>query len=387
MKKQSFALLTLGTFPFLPASTRADVLDFEGLTAGTIPHQLTAGAGLTGDAPGVVGVRGTSVMFGAGVNCAVVFDSSHPTGGDWDLGTPNQFYGGPGIGSGGLSNRKELGNILIIGEDLVDVAPADGLVDDPDDADLVGSHIDFDFSAAGVITKKKPISTVTVNSLVVLDVEAEQGEAGTFVELWGPGLPVNLIAIPPTGDNGAIRLVGIDLAGVSNVRVNLNGSGAVDEVVFDEDVPTGGGFCWFTTGGFLNSGLQSGGKEYTFGGNVGPPPSGALEVIDHGTGDNFHTNEVHIVDCLTIPGTGPGQPGGKKGFTTNKALFEGTGRLNGVKGFPFTGFVVDSGEPAGKKANEPDYFEIDVRDPLTNATVFFASGHLDGGNVQLHPAK
>jgi hypothetical protein len=145
------------------------------------------------------------------------------------------------------------------------------------------------------------------------------------------------------------------------------------------------GLCWITTGGFHNSGNPDGSKDYTFGGNVGPPPRGSWQVIDHETGDNFHSNNVWIVSCEVILLTGPDQPGGKKGFKINQANFEGTGRLNGVDGYPFTGLVQDAGEPHGKKGNDRDYFEIVVRDPGTNEIVFEASAELDGGNVQIHP--
>jgi hypothetical protein len=143
--------------------------------------------------------------------------------------------------------------------------------------------------------------------------------------------------------------------------------------------------CWITTGGFHNAGDQAGGKDFTFGGNVGPPPRGSWEVVDHVTGDNFHSNDVHIVSCDVVDLTGPDQPGGKKGFKINQASFEGTGRLNGVDGFPFTGFVQDAGEPHGKKGNDQDYYSITVRDPNTLAIVFETSATLDGGNVQIHP--
>jgi hypothetical protein len=124
--------------------------------------------------------------------------------------------------------------------------------------------------------------------------------------------------------------------------------------------------CWITTGGYHNAGEQSGSKDFTFGGNVGPPPRGSLS-------------------CDVIQLTGPDQPGGKKGFKINQASFEGVGRLNFIDGYPFTGYVQDAGEPSGKKGNDQDYFAITVRDPITNAVVFEASATLDGGNVQIHP--
>ncbi len=143
--------------------------------------------------------------------------------------------------------------------------------------------------------------------------------------------------------------------------------------------------CWITTGGFHNTGETAGAKDFTFGGNVGPPPRGSWEVVDHNTMDNFHSNDVQIVRCDVVQLTGPGQPGGKKGFKINQASFEGTGRLNGVDGYLFTGYVQDAGEPQGKKANDQDFFSITVRDPNTFAIVFEASAVLDGGNVQIHP--
>jgi len=51
----------------------------------------------------------------------MIFDSSHPSGGDFDLGTPNEYYGGPGKGVAGgpgpTQNDKALGNVVIVSED------------------------------------------------------------------------------------------------------------------------------------------------------------------------------------------------------------------------------------------------------------------------------
>lgn len=143
--------------------------------------------------------------------------------------------------------------------------------------------------------------------------------------------------------------------------------------------------CWITTGGFQNAGTPKGSKLYTFGGNVGPPPRGSWQVIDHTTGDNFHSNDVHITACTTVGNGGPGQPGGKKGLKTDRADFAGVGRLNFVDGYPFVGYVEDAGEPHGKKGKNQDVFSITVFDPVTGAVVFQASAPLDGGNVQIHP--
>jgi hypothetical protein len=217
-----------------------------------------------------------------------------------------------------------------------------------------------------------------------MDVEREEGEDGTFLILSGPNLPPNLIAIPPTGNNGVVPIDGIGLSGVTNMRVQMNGSGGFAGLTINQDLPRS---CWITTGGFQNAGVKSGGKDFTFGGNVGPPSSGSWEVVDHNTGDNFHSNDVHIDSCRVIDHTGPGQPGGNKGFDINQAFFSGTGRLNHVDGYPFVGFVIDGGEPGGKKNNQKDEFWIQVYDPATLAVVFETQFELDGGNVQIHPCN
>lgn len=148
--------------------------------------------------------------------------------------------------------------------------------------------------------------------------------------------------------------------------------------------------CWITGGGFIDlvDNDAAGSKSFTFGGNVGPPPRGSWQIVDHETGDKFHTNTVNIVSCEVLPDTtGPGQPGGNKGFDKNKANFAGMGMLNGVGGCPFTGFVIDGGEPQGKKTNSHDEFHLETTDPQACGGTFFVDGELPGGNFQIHPPK
>jgi hypothetical protein len=52
----------------------------------------------------------------------MIFDSTNPSGGDVDLGTPNVDFGGPGIGRAGQQGRRyennlPRGNLLIISQD------------------------------------------------------------------------------------------------------------------------------------------------------------------------------------------------------------------------------------------------------------------------------
>jgi hypothetical protein len=382
--KQWTGLAALGLLCALAAPVQAADIDFEGLEPGTILYQVSAGVGATADLPGTVGVFGFNPKFGAGTNAAVVFDSSDnyvkPSLGSQflDLGTPNEVFGGPGVGEGGeTTNDTPLYNILVVEKYLTD-ADNDGLVDQPDDDDRLGMDFEFDFSTV----KNNGKGTVTVNSVTLMDIERDEGETGTNLILSGPGLPPNLITIPNTDNNGVVTIDGIGLSGVDTMIVEMNGSGALVGMVVEEDQP---GSCWITSGGFHNAGIQSGSKDFTFGGNVGPPASGSWEVIDHNSGDNFHTNDVHITDCSVVNRTGPDQPGGKKGFTINRADFAGTGSLNHTDGYPFTGYVLDGGEPAGKKNKDKDHFSITVYDPTMTVVVFEADGDLDGGNVQIHP--
>ncbi|MBT8442465.1 MAG: hypothetical protein KJO76_08770 [Gammaproteobacteria bacterium] len=373
-------------------AVQADTIDFEGLPAGTIVDELSKGAGIDGNATGVVKVQGRNTIF-PNTNAAIIFDSDCPVvidpvfsdcgRDDLDIGSPNEDFGGPGVGEGGeagspFQNDEALGMIMVLAKDLVDTN-GDNLVDDPDDADVPG-FIDFDFS---MIKKGQNDGTVTINSVQFLDIEFDEGESPAQMVLMGPNIPTATISIIDTGNNGLATIEGIKLEGVSNVRVEFLGSGSLGAISFDE--PKGEKFCWITTGGFQNAGVQAGSKDYTFGGNVGPPAHGSWEVIDHETGDNFHTHDVRITNCITIEGTGPGQPGGKKGFDVNQAFFECTsGTFNHVDGYTCTGYVIDRGEPSGKNGNDTDEYAITVRDG-NGVVVMEVNGMLDGGNVQIHP--
>ena len=159
------------------------------------------------------------------LNAAVIFDSANPTGEDPDLGTPNETFGGPGIGVGGeagspFENAVAKGNLLIIAEDLVD-ADNDGLIDDPDDMDLPGASITFDFSGIG---------TVEVESMSFVDGEDERPP--TSIELYAPG-GVLLTSIPvmQPGDNGIVT-VPVDVQNVEVAILRINGSTSVDDVCF-----------------------------------------------------------------------------------------------------------------------------------------------------------
>jgi hypothetical protein len=140
----------------------------------------------------------------------MVFDSANPTGGDWDLGTPHQDFGGPGRGRGGEAGRAgenahPLGNILILSED------ADS--SDPDD-DARGGTTTFTFD-----------TPATVLSVDVLDVDCD--EVGGWIRTYDAG--GGLISESPIlrrGNNG-FQTVEVGAENVSRMDVYVKSSGAI----------------------------------------------------------------------------------------------------------------------------------------------------------------
>ena len=135
----------------------------------------------------------------------IIFDSSNPTGDDWDLGGP-------------------WGNILIIAEDDVD-ANGDGLVDDPDD------------EAKGGIIIFHSNNSCSSLGFDLIDFEENEGNSGTLVIILESGGSIN---IPFTdfegtvwGDNShnSISIPAEDIGGTfRQVEFHFNGSGAIDNI-------------------------------------------------------------------------------------------------------------------------------------------------------------
>ena len=146
---------------------------------------------------------------------AMIFDSAQPTGGDRDLGSPNESFGGPGIGSGGSStssfaNSIAQNNVLIISED--------NDASDPDDNASGGTFV-FTFDNA-----------VMLDEIRLLDIN--EGESA-FVRLYDAA--GNLVqsdsASGASGGNG-FYVVDLSASGVARMEVQLTGSGAITDVIF-----------------------------------------------------------------------------------------------------------------------------------------------------------
>jgi hypothetical protein len=190
------------------------VFDYETDAAG-LP--IVAGQDLT-DAYSAWGadlvVWNTQNMSSMGLGIA--FDSSNPTGGAVDLGTPNQAYGGPGVGGGGASNTLPLGNLLISAENFVD-SNGDGLIDVPDD-DANGAWFEYFFDAPTCI-----FSMTTV--------DADYGETTPdLVAYNAAGQTIEWINISATGNNGVVTTT-FEVCGVDHVMYDIYGSGAMDNFV------------------------------------------------------------------------------------------------------------------------------------------------------------
>lgn len=157
------------------------------------------------------GIHVSAVGNSPGPNPAMVFNSAAPTGGDPDLGTPNQFYGGPGIGAGGGpgpgANTTALGKILIISEDN---DPSD-----PDD-DGQGGTITFTYDADAFI-----------DSLEILDIEET---APATVRVYNASNQLlKSVPILTLGDN-SYQTVVVNQGGVRKMVISLAGSGGLPSV-------------------------------------------------------------------------------------------------------------------------------------------------------------
>lgn len=154
-------------------------------------NNLTAGDFVT-DQYSDLGVRIVAAATPPGANQAMIFDTNNPTGEDDDLATDN------------------LDNVLIISEDA-DAA-------DPDD-NTTGGSFNFEFDDA-----------VAIKSLTFLDTEAPA--LLRFFDV--NGLLISEQFVPPAGDNGQ-SVIQLFVPGTARFEVELQGSGAIDNLVFEDN--------------------------------------------------------------------------------------------------------------------------------------------------------
>ena len=157
------------------------LLDFAEFQAGDWVSDVGCGVTVTAGADSNAGCFGPDGTPDG--DQPMVFDSSNPTGGDGDLGSPNERCGGPGEGRGGRpgkdgENCEPLGNLLIISDDCSTTDPND-LSSDP-----------------GFITFTLDI-TFGLGSVGILDFN----EGATLVAKDEMGAEIKTVEIPPDGDN------------------------------------------------------------------------------------------------------------------------------------------------------------------------------------------
>ena len=141
---------------------------------------------------------------------AMVFDSSNPSGGDFDLGTPHVTFGGPGIGKQGkktklFENRDAQGNVLIVSED--------NDASDPDDNGWASTLV-FTFSPPRFI---ESIGLLDNDEGTSFTIETSDGGSSTIMDM--------------NGGNNSFESVKIGKPGVTKLTVDLGGSGAVTDIL------------------------------------------------------------------------------------------------------------------------------------------------------------
>ncbi|WP_461587147.1 hypothetical protein [Winogradskyella sp.] len=190
-------------------TTESYIIDFEAFNPGDFVSNVTIPISNSN-----IEVYGSTMAF-PNANAAMIFDSSNPTGNDFDLGTPNEIYGGPGIGSGGSSNDTALGNVLILSEDLD--------TSDPDDIYEIGAKFTFNFSN---------IDNLTLVGFDILDIEVSNNP--TVINLIDSlGNIFYSQEVMANGDNSKYYVDLLNTSGASYMEIIMNSSGAVDNIALE----------------------------------------------------------------------------------------------------------------------------------------------------------
>ena len=258
----------------------------------------------------------------------VIFDTENPTGGDFDLGTPNQAFGGPGIGGAGGpgqpgENPVGLGNALIINEDWD--------LSDPDDWGGGGTII-FTFAVP-----------VEVRQIQTLDADnASPGEVRVYSDVAGTNQVGPTVYGQAYGEN-SFQIIPIGQTGIRRLEFILNGSGTLDKLVL----------C----------GVDDG--TSTFGDTI------YHDADDSGTQE---PGEVGLPDVKVWLRN-------NVGVAIDSVLTDGLGRYSftGLLAATYTADVDESTLPAGvylTTGNEPDTYELDSGEGYVDGDFGYNGGAL-----------
>lgn len=184
--------------------TPSITIDFENFQKGDVVSDI--GYGISVRAIKIV----KRLLGTTAVASPMIFDTSDPSGDDLDLGTPNEDFGGPGVGTGGemgspLENRVALGNVLIISENEDSI--------EPDDSKF-GGTLFFSFNSA-----------TYVETIGLLD----NDEHAVAFELLKQDDTTEEIFVADGGNNSFQEIV-IDRGMLTGMNVKFKGSGAITHV-------------------------------------------------------------------------------------------------------------------------------------------------------------
>jgi len=205
------SLAVLGASFFALSTAQALVLDFEGFPAGTIIDDEYEGITIS-----------ATTNSGGSPNVAVVFDTENPTGGDNDLAAPFRASSGSDFVESFFP-----GNVLILQEN----DNCGSLLCDVPDDDANGGTFFIQWDAPRIL-----------NSIDFFDIEANEAGAPITITLATTNGILPSFTVPETGgDNTWGRLDFGGIADVIGLTVNLNGSGAIDNINFAIPLP---GVAW-----------------------------------------------------------------------------------------------------------------------------------------------
>lgn len=195
-------------------------INFEDIEPGSIVREVYSNNGF-----GPIELQGFQGTCNE--QAAVILDSSNPTGGNYDLGTPNQTFGGPGIGKGGedgslFANDSMLGNMLVLHDQCDELSS--GSVDNPSDSEERGEYV-FTFP-----------ETVTLTGYTVVDTDKRDEHNITIIKdinttplvFQTPSTRNNGKAVVQTDENEPEA--GVTLT--SRARIERIGSSGLDDISF-----------------------------------------------------------------------------------------------------------------------------------------------------------
>ena len=196
------------------SSSQAAVLNFEGFGAGRIVDNEYTGVSISGKN------RGT------GPDAAVTFDTANPTRGDYnlDLGGP---FSSPH--NEAFSGSFDPGHVLVIQrQNTCDFGA--GYCREPDDTGR-GGVFDIEFDSA-----------VRLGSIDFFDIEFDEDNANPDSEIHlfdagGTEIHAGRFFVPFTGGDNTWNQLAIGVAGVKRLQIELEGSGAIDNIVYASDAP------------------------------------------------------------------------------------------------------------------------------------------------------